>query len=78
MLSFGPIRPPRHDSANQKKTLKYLKINDIPERSEAKPERSEAKRTSEASEPNSWGVWGGGAVSPPNEVWGGAPENFGF
>ena len=47
----------RHDSANQKKTLKYLKINDI-------PERSEAKRTSEASEPNSWGGWGV-AVSPP-------------
>ena len=48
----------RHDSANQKNPLKYLKINDIPERSEVKPERSEAKRTSEASEPNSWGVWG--------------------
>ena len=28
-------------------------------------------------EKNSWGVWGG-AVSPPNGVRGGAPENFGF
>ena len=28
-----------------------------PEHSEAKPERSEAKRTSEASEANSCGVW---------------------